>query len=97
MIEGYEWDEVKADENRRNHGISFEEATEIFHGPMLTKVDDRHDYGELREISFGLLGSAVVLVVTHTERNGATRIISARKAIRPERKLFYDYLEKTLG
>ena len=97
MIEGYEWDEAKAAENTRNHSISFEEATEIFNGPVLTSVDDRQDYGELREVSFGLLGSAVVLAVTHTDRDGKTRIISARKATRPERRLFYGYLERALG
>ncbi len=93
----FEWDEVKNTENRRKHGISFPEAVEIFDGPVLTEADERFPYDEVREISFGLLGSIVVLCVAHTERYGRTRLISDRRATRNERRLFYAYLERTLG
>ncbi|MDF1721573.1 MAG: BrnT family toxin [Minwuia sp.] len=63
----------------------------------MTGVDDRFDYGELREISLGMIGASIILVVVHTDREGAIRIISARKADRRERRLFHDYLEKALG
>ena len=97
MTRRFEWDDVKAEENRRKHGIRFGEAAQIFEGPVLTRVDDRFGYGELREISIGLLGGVVVLNVAHTDRDGVTRIISARKATRQERRLFHTYLERTLG
>ena len=95
-MRGFEWDEAKNAANRRKHGIGFEEAAEIFNGPVLTRVDDR-EQGETREISVGFVGSGVVVAVVHTDRNGAIRIISARKAIGPERSLFRGYLEKALG
>ncbi len=35
----------------------------MFDGPVLTRVDDREDYGEVREISLGLLSPDAPLVV----------------------------------
>lgn len=93
----YEWDDGKNAENRIKHGIGFDEAVQIFDGPVLTNVDDRNEYGELREFSFGMLGGTIVLCVVHTDRDGVVRIISARKATKKERTLFYDYLEKAIG
>ena len=88
----FEWDENKNRENIKKHGISFEEATAIFERPIWTRVDDRHDYGEVREVSIGDIGNFVIVVVAHTERNNKTRIISARKATPKERRRYYEYL-----
>jgi uncharacterized protein len=89
----FEWDDNKNATNRQKHGIGFEEAATIFEGPILTKPDERHQ-SERREISFGRLGGVVVVCVVHTRRGTSTRIISARKANRAERKLFDEYLQK---
>jgi len=91
----FEWDVDKDRENQAKHGISFEEATHIFDGPVLTKIDDREAYGEVREITMGMLSPDAVLVVVHTERGENIRLISARKANRRERQIFYDYLTTT--
>ncbi len=93
----FEWDKKKNAANRKKHGISFEEAKEIFDGPVLTRLDDRREYGETRRISIGALSDAVVIVVAHTDRAEKIRIISARKANRNEREVYYEYLEKALG
>lgn len=92
---GFEWNADKDAENQAKHGISFEEVTHIFDGPILTKIDDREDYGEVREITMGLLSPDAVLVVVHTDRGDKTRLISARKANRRERQVFDDYLATT--
>ena len=97
MDDEFEWGEAKNATNLKDHGISFEEAVAIFNGPVLTHIDDRFDYDEVREVSFGFLGETVVLSVTHTDRDGRKRLISARKATRSERRMFYAYLEKALG
>ena len=92
----FEWDDAKNAENRRKHGIGFEEASQIFQGPVLTRSDDRrHD--EVREISFGFLGSGMVAAVAHTERDGGIRMISARRATERERNLFHAYLKRAIG
>lgn len=88
----FEWDENKNRQNRNKHGISFEEAKEIFDGIIFTAIDDRYDYGEIREISIGAIQGIVIVTVAHTERKGKIRLISARKATPKERRTYYEYL-----
>lgn len=51
----FEWDDEKNLSNFEKHKIRLEEAALIFNGPTLTTIDDRIDYGEIREISTGQL------------------------------------------
>ena len=88
----FEWDENKNQQNIRKHGIRFEEAAEIFYGIVFTVIDERYNYGEIREISTGAIQGVIIITVVHTERNGNIRIISARKATLKEQKIYYDYL-----
>lgn len=92
-MRGFEWDDAKNALNLSKHGISFEEAVTIWEGQVITGQDETH-HSEVREISFGLIGGSTVVCVVHTERNGNTRIISARKATRRERREFDDYLKR---
>jgi uncharacterized DUF497 family protein len=92
----FEWDDSKNTINQIKHGIRFEEAQLIFNGPVLTTTDIRHDYGEQREISIGALTMEIVITTIHTDRNGRKRIISARKANRKERGMYYEYIKRTL-
>jgi uncharacterized protein len=90
----YEWDKNKNQSNLTKHGISFEEVIGVFDDPkLLTFEDTRFEYGELRLISIGntpLLTQekTIIVVVIHTERNQAIRLISARKANEGEKKLY---------
>ena len=61
---------------------------------MLTKRDDRFEYGEARFTSIGSIENLLIIVVVHTDRNGRTRLISARRANRRERALFNDAIER---
>ncbi|GLQ12448.1 hypothetical protein GCM10007913_43810 [Devosia yakushimensis] len=88
----YEWDSAKNRANRLKHGISFEEAQLIFTGPVFSWVDMRFDYGEVRTVSIGLIREVVAVTVVHTDRNGTTRIISARLANQRERAIYDDHL-----
>jgi uncharacterized DUF497 family protein len=93
---GFEWDDDKNATNFAKHGIRFEEVVTIWNGPVVTGHDETH-HPEVREISFGLIGEATVVCVVHTERNGKTRIIGARKATRNERREFDAHLQRTRG
>ncbi len=84
----YEWDETKNAINIAKHGVSFRLARRIFDGPVLTARDDREDYGEVREISIGVVDDIAVLTVVHTDRRGKVRIISARPASARERRRY---------
>lgn len=88
----YEWDEAKNAINIEKHGVDFETAALIFDGPVLTFEDIRHDYGEQRLNSIGSAAGIVLLTVTHTDRQGTIRIISARPASRRERKRYEEAL-----
>ncbi|MEH1999688.1 MAG: BrnT family toxin [Nostoc sp.] len=91
----FEWDKNKNQQNIQKHGISFEEATEIFNGVVFTSIDQRYDYEEIREISIGSIQGVVIITVAHTDRNGKIRLISARKATPKERRTYYEYLAQS--
>ena len=82
----FEWDEVKNAANVRKHGIDFADAVRVFKGPVVTWIDDRFDYGEVRQVSIGTIAGVAIVTVVHTDRAGQTRMISARPASSRERK-----------
>ena len=82
-----EWDSDKAEANRRKHRVSFDEATTVFLDPLsATFPDPDHSVGERRFITVGMSSKARLLVVAHSERATAVRIINARPAGARERK-----------
>ena len=85
----FEWDAAKAEANLKKHGVSFDEAKSVFRDPMyLIFADPDHSIGENRFLVIGVSEASRVLFVSYTERESATRIISARKATRRERKIY---------
>jgi uncharacterized protein len=85
----FEWDPEKAQQNTRRHGVSFEEAATVFGDPLSLTVDDpMHSIGEQRFVTLGLSVNRRLLVVAHTERGDAVRIISARRATPRERTAY---------
>lgn len=84
----YEWDEAKRQSNIEKHGIDFIGIEEVFAGEIVTILDDRFDYGEIRCVTVGLLNGRVV-VIAHTETDDIIRIISVRKATKNEAINYY--------
>ncbi len=83
----FDWDTKKRETNIKKHGIDFSELRKVFEKPMLTRLDNREDYGETRWISLGdLNGKIVILVYTETENN--VRLISARRATKNEENIY---------
>ena len=82
---GFEWDEVKSDANLVKHGISFDDASEIFYGPVVVKRSHRNN--EERWIAIGKSHDQIVTVI-YTRRADSIRIISARRP-RPDEKRAY--------
>ena len=91
----YEWSPDKDKTNLKKHGISFNEACQIFENDVFTWIDKRKDYNETRNISIGSLDGEIIIVVVHTDRNGITRIISARPAKKKESKIYNEHIKKT--
>ena len=87
----FEWDPRKSDINLKKHGVSFHEASTLFGDQLsITFNDPDHSTGEHRLLTFGYSRMNQLLAVVHTERHGKTRIISARRATRQERKIYED-------
>jgi len=85
----FEWDDEKAKSNLKKHGVSFEEATTIFNDPKIATISDPdHSKDEERFVSLGKSFIQRLLSVIHTERSERTRLISARKATKTERKTY---------
>jgi uncharacterized DUF497 family protein len=84
----FEWDSEKADLNFRKHKVSFDEAKTVFDDPLFVIfADPDHSIAEKRFIIMGESVEKRLLVVSYTERR-STRLISARKAARKERKKY---------
>ncbi|GBE01463.1 hypothetical protein BMS3Abin08_00894 [bacterium BMS3Abin08] len=85
----FEWDSDKSKANLKKHRISFHEASTVFGDPLaITFSDPDHSIREHRFLTFGYSRMNQLLVVVHTERRGKTRLISARRATKQERKIY---------
>ena len=85
----FEWDEDKAAANLAKHRVSFLTAAEVFANEILERIDDREDYGEIRWIALGRVEAEVFRVVFTWRGDKLIRIISAQKASRDEREIYY--------
>lgn len=84
----FEWDEDKRKSNFSKHGIDFIDAIHVFNDA------DRIEFNSIRnkEQRYQTIGSVndlVVMLVVYTCRNEKKRIISARKASKKEREIYY--------
>ena len=92
----FEWDPVKAKTNLSKHGVSFEEASEIFLDPLqLSLIDTEHSEQEERWITLGNTKSHKLRLVVHTfltyhQEQVTVRIISARAATAHEQRQYED-------
>ncbi len=65
--------------NQIKHGISLDDARLIEWDTVLAMPDVRRDYGELREIGYGLIGDRLYCIV-FVQRSQLFHVISLRKA-----------------
>jgi uncharacterized DUF497 family protein len=85
----FEWDAIKAATNLRDHGVSFEEASTVFADPLaMLMADPDHSVDEERYVLLGESTRRSLLVVAFAERPPRTRLISARRATRHERRQY---------
>lgn len=83
----FTWDEAKRKQNIKNHGVDFAGCDAIWDHFTVTREDRRQDYGEARQVCFGLLTGEVVVMV-YTERPGGPHVISLRKAKKHEARYY---------
>lgn len=85
----FEWDREKSLANERKHGVTFDEAAEVFADDHSSTVPDPdHSIEEQRFVIFGRTHADRFLVVAFTERHAKIRIINARPMTRRERRAY---------
>jgi uncharacterized DUF497 family protein len=91
MVE-YTWDEAKNKTNLAKHGVDFETAILVFEDPFCIAFAESIKDGEIRWHAIGMAGTVSVLIVVHTHGmkgfDEVIRIISCRRALKHERKLY---------
>jgi uncharacterized DUF497 family protein len=73
----FDWDEQKNELNRVKHGIDFDDAIEVFYGPIILRRSDRNN--EERWLAIG-----------RSHRSELIRIISARHPRRNEERAYHN-------
>ena len=85
----FSWDAKKARENRRKHGVTFEEAATCFEDPRGVYLRNDAPSYEDRLILIGASASSRILFVVHAEvGRDAIRIVSARKASKAQLRIY---------
>lgn len=81
------FDPAKDADNREKHGLSLDLVGAVIEAATVTFLDQRFDYGEDRFVSFGYVEGRLHVAVW-TERDGAVRAISVRKANAKEQERY---------
>lgn len=87
----FEWDDKKAIENKKKHGVTFEEAQSVFFDDQAIQFwDSPHSEKEDRFLMLGLSYKLRILLVVHCfrETDSTIRIISVRKATKTETRFY---------
>lgn len=82
------WDERKNQINIKKHGVSFDEAKEVFDGSPVVYFDVDSSFNEDRYVAIGFSGVRLLAVVFVNRDADTARIISARKALKSEEKRY---------
>jgi uncharacterized DUF497 family protein len=86
----YEWDDGKAANNLRKHGVDFADVIAALQDPnRVEEVDARFVSGEERIQIIGMAYGDVLFVTVTLRDEDICRIISARKATRHEQDRYY--------
>jgi uncharacterized DUF497 family protein len=83
----FEWDEAKRLDVLRTRRVDFRDLAMAFAGPMITRIDRRKSYGEIRFRAQGMTGGALHVIV-YAVRGEAIRLITAWKAGRSDHERY---------
>ncbi|MDZ4365379.1 BrnT family toxin [Brevundimonas sp.] len=84
----FEWDDDKAASNLAKHGVDFDVAVDVFFDRHAIVEEDVFAVGEWRYLTIGFAGGILIAVIFSEPAPGVARLISARKATKPERKRY---------
>ncbi len=81
-------DPKKRRTNKLKHKVDLADGYAAFDAPMLTREDDRQNYGEQRFVSLGWIRGKVVVLVW-TDGEDEPRLISCREAESHEQEAYF--------
>lgn len=82
---GFEWDDANIVKNWERHGVTPEEAEDVFfHDPLVVRSDAAHSKREKRYWALGKTDHDRMLFVAFTIRRKRIRVISVRDMSRKE-------------
>ena len=87
----FDWDDHKAESNKKKHGVSFAEAATAFSDPNAIEfLDKQNSDKEDRWILVGISSKSQVLLVVFVElEEKIIRIVSARRAVKDEMNQYF--------
>ena len=96
QCDGFDWDASNAEKNWRKHGVSPEEAEQVFFNrPLLVTDDEAHSEKERRYYALGVTDAGRMLFAVFTVRGRKVRVISVRDMSRKERIVFHEHEEES--
>ena len=88
----FEWDLGNIDKNSAKHGVSCQEAEEVFiNQPLIVVMDNKHSGAEKRFHVLGRSNNSRLLFSSVTIRKQKVRIISIRDMNKKEKKIYEKY------
>lgn len=84
----FDWDKGNKDKNFKKHGISNEEAEEVFLNEPITYEDLKHSKLEKRFNSLGETDAGKKIFISFTVRGNKIRLISIRLMSKKERQQY---------
>lgn len=92
----FDWDDSKAESNRKKHGVSFAEATTAFRDSNAIEfLDQDCTLSEDRWLLLGLSSKNRILMVVYVEKaEEIIRVISARKAVKEEVNEYFSRINR---
>lgn len=89
---GFEWDDANSEKNWELHGVTPEEAEDVFfQEPLVMRSDVRHSRREKRWYALGQTSKGRWLFLVFTVRRKLIRVISARDMNRNETETYERY------
>lgn len=90
----FDWDKGNKDKNFKKHGISNEEAEEVFSNEPVTYEDQKHSKIEKRFNCLGETDSGKKIFISFTVRGNKTRLISIRLMSKKEKQKYAKSIQK---
>lgn len=87
----FEWNPRKSSANKKKHGVSFEEAMNIWKDVHIDVKNIAKSESEFRSATLGIINGKIYVAIW-TKRNSTLRLITVRKARKNEEKIFKENL-----